>query len=59
MSLVKEKVIEAIKKLPDTCSIDDIMYEVYFITQVLEGIKDADDGNLTDHEEVRAEIKSW
>jgi len=34
--------IEAIKKLPDGCSVEDIMYQIYFVSQMLEGLRDAD-----------------
>lgn len=57
--MVKDKVIEAIKKLPDNCSVDDIMYEVYFISQVMEGMKEADTGKLVDHERIKQDVKSW
>lgn len=59
MNMVKDEVIEAIRKLPDNCSVDDIMYEVYFITQVIEGVKEADTGKLIDHEKIKSDVKSW
>ena len=45
MDTLKEAAIETIKKMPDGCSIEDILYELNFMSQVLEGIKDADNGN--------------
>ncbi len=59
VNALKEKAIEAIRKLPDDCTVDDIMYEVYFVAQVTEGMKEADQGLLIDHEKIQAEIKSW
>lgn len=52
MSTLKESAIETIKKLPDGCSIEDIMYELNFIAQVTEGIEDADNGRTMTTEEV-------
>ena len=46
MDTLKEAAIVTIKKLPDGCSLEDIMYKIDFIAQVMEGLKDADDGNL-------------
>ena len=43
MGLLKEVTIETIKRLPDECSLEDIMYEVNFVAQVLEGLKDAEE----------------
>jgi len=59
VSALKEKAIEAIQKLPDDCTVDDIMYEVYFVSQVIEGLTEADQGLLIEHEKVQSEIKSW
>lgn len=39
MVLLKEVTIETIKRLPDECSLEDIMYEINFVAQVLEGLK--------------------
>ena len=52
MSVLKEVAIETIKHLPEECSIEDIMYEINFIAQVLEGLKDAQDGKLLTTEEI-------
>jgi len=59
VSALKEKAIEAIQKLPDDCPVDDIMYEVYFGSQVIEGLTEVDQGLLIEHEKVQSEIKSW
>jgi hypothetical protein len=32
--------------LPDECSVEDIMYEINFVAQVMEGFKDAEEGRL-------------
>jgi hypothetical protein len=36
MALLKEATIEIIKRLPDDCSLEDIMCEINFVAQVLE-----------------------
>ena len=46
MSALKEASIEAIKRLPDNCISEDIMYEIHFIAQVMEGMKDAEEGRI-------------
>ncbi|HHT9154261.1 MAG: hypothetical protein HZA70_01130 [Planctomycetes bacterium] len=52
MGSLKEVTIETIKKLPDGCSLEDIMYEINFVAQVLEGLKDAEAGRLLTTEEL-------
>ncbi|RLD32413.1 MAG: hypothetical protein DRI73_07080 [Bacteroidetes bacterium] len=59
MDVLKEASINRIKQMPDGISIDDIMYEINFIGQVLEGIQDADDGNVISTEELLKETGSW
>lgn len=51
--------METIKKLPDDCSVDDIMYEINFIAQVLEGLKDAEQGRIITTEELLKRVDEW
>lgn len=46
MAQLKEVAIETIKRLPDECSLEDIMYGIDFVAQVLEGMQDAEAGRL-------------
>ncbi len=59
MDLLKETTIETIKRLPDGCSIEDIMYEINFVAQILEGLKDAEAGKLLTTEELLERVKQW
>ena len=59
MGLLKEITIEAIKKLPDECSLEDIMHEINFVAQVFEGLKDAEDGSLLTTEELLSRVERW
>ena len=52
MLLTKEKVIELIKSLPDDITVDDIMEELYFKSQVDEGLAQLDRGEGIPHEDV-------
>ncbi len=46
MTSLKEVTIETVKRLPDECKLEDIMYEINFVGQVLEGLKDAEEGRV-------------
>jgi predicted transcriptional regulator len=59
MDTLKESAIETIKRLPDSCTIEDIMYELNFVAQVVEGIKDADNGKTFTTDEVLEKIAEW
>ncbi len=59
MALLKDVAIETIKRLPDECSIEDIMYEIDFIAQVLEGLSDAEAGKILSTEELLERVEQW
>ena len=59
INLLKEASIETIKRLPDECTAEDIMYEVNFIAQVLEGLTDAEAGRLVSTDEILNRVEQW
>ena len=59
MASLKEVTIETIKRLPDECLLEDIMYEIDFVAQVLEGLKDAEGGRLLTTEELLKRAEQW
>ena len=59
MSRTKDKVIELIKALPDDVTVDDIMEEIYFKSQVDEGLAQLDRGEGISHEDVEKRMSRW
>ncbi|MBS1514852.1 MAG: hypothetical protein JSS63_07460 [Bacteroidetes bacterium] len=59
MTQLKELTIKTIENLPDSCTIDDIMYEINFVNQVMEGIKDADEKKYISTDELLQKVKEW
>ncbi len=59
MDSLKEATIEIIKRLPDGCSLEDIMYEINLVAQVLDGLKDAEAGRLLTTEELLNRVEQW
>ncbi|MHA1334659.1 MAG: hypothetical protein ACTSVV_00545 [Promethearchaeota archaeon] len=57
MKSIKEDIIEIIKKLPDDCTIDDIMYHLYVRKKILAGLIDIEQGKVIPHEKVMENIK--
>jgi len=39
-AVVKEEVIQLIEKLPDDCTVEDILYELYLMQKVDKGLQD-------------------
>jgi len=59
MDILKETAIATLKKMPDGCSLENIMYQINLVAQVLEGVKDAEEGRLISTEELLARIEKW
>jgi len=56
---IKQEVIRMIQFLPDEVTIDDIMAELYFKSQVDAGLKELDEGKGIPHEEVEKRMSKW
>ncbi len=52
-------VIEALQRLPDTSSIDDIRAEIEFIAAVRLGLEQADRGELVPLDQIEKKIEKW
>ncbi len=59
METLKAEAISAISKLPESASIDDIMYELYVIDKVKKGRDAAERGDTITIEELKREMQSW
>ncbi len=59
MSPLKEVTINTIKRLPDDCTLDDIMYEINFVAQVYEGIEHSENGRTISTDELMKRVETW
>ncbi len=59
MEKLKDTAIKAIKRLPDDATVDEILYEVYFVAQVQKGLKDAEEGRTISHEAATKRLRRW
>lgn len=59
MDALKDATIKTIKRLPDGCSMEDIMYEIDFIGQVLDGLKDGEAKRTISTEELLDRVQQW
>jgi hypothetical protein len=59
MENLKQEVIKAISKLPESANIDDIMYELYVIDKVKKGREAAERNDTISVQELKKEMQSW
>lgn len=59
MTNLKETSIELIKSLPDDSSVEDIMYEINLVGQVLDGLDDEQKRKTISTAELMQRIEKW
>jgi len=55
----KEMVLEAVRKLPDDSSIDEIADRIDFLAAIQKGFDQLDRGEGIPHDEVKKQLASW
>lgn len=58
-TMMKEEVIQLVERMPDNCTLDDILYEMYFKQKVDKGLRDIEEGRVVSHEEVTQRVAKW
>jgi len=53
----KQAVLDLLDKLPDDCTIDDVLYHLYVLQRVSQGLIEADSGELIPHAEVEEDLR--
>ena len=53
---VKERLLEAVRGLPEDATVEDAMECLYFLAKVEEGERQADAGQTLSHEEARKRV---
>lgn len=52
----KERVLEAVRALPDDATIEDAIERLYFLAKLERGLRQAEAGETVSHEEVRRRL---
>ncbi len=55
----KQKVLRAVKGLPENASYEDAMERLLFLSKVERGFKQADAGQTLPHDKVKQKMKRW
>lgn len=59
METVKQKAIQAISKLPETTTMDEIMYHLYVIDKVRKAQESVKRGEVISIDELKQEMEKW
>jgi predicted transcriptional regulator len=52
----KQKILDVIQRMPEDGTIDDAIYRLNLLKAVAEGLEDAEQGRVYDHDEVFDEL---
>lgn len=59
MLTAKQEVMELLKDLPDTSTLEEIQYHLYVRQKVQRGIQDVEEGRVYTQEEVEKRMEKW
>lgn len=59
MEMTKEQVLDAIRALPDTATVEDVIERLYVLLKIEKGLAQADAGDTLSQEEVRERMSKW
>ena len=57
--LVKEKVLETIRSLPDEFSLDELVERLILLEKINTGLQEVEDGKIMSQEEAKERMKKW
>lgn len=57
-SSLREYLTQFAQTMPESYSIDDVMYDLYVKKKVDEGLKDIEEDNVTSFEDIKAKFKN-
>jgi predicted transcriptional regulator len=52
----RERVLDAVRGLPDDATVEDAMERLYFLAKIEEGLRQAEAGETVSHDEARKRI---
>jgi hypothetical protein len=55
----REKVIDAIRELPQEFDMEELMEKLIVVEKVEQGLKQLDEGKTVDHTQVKEMVKKW
>jgi len=59
MSKVKQAVVDLVKALPDSCTLEDVQYQLYVRQKVDRSMRAAAAGRVHSHGQVKKRLAKW
>ncbi len=59
MGHVKKAVLDLVKQLPDSCTLEDVQYELYVRQKVERSMQAAAAGHVSSHAQVKKRLGKW
>ena len=59
MVVAKQEAQKIIQNLPDDCTYEDIQYHLYVVEKIKNGIKHAENGEVSSHEKAKQRMAKW
>ena len=59
MQTLKQEAVEAISRLPETASVDDMMYELYVLNKISKGQQASEQSDTISTDDLKKEAQSW
>lgn len=59
MATAKERVRQLLDTVDDGASLEEIQYRIYVLQKIEAGLRDAEEGHLISHEEVKRRMGKW
>lgn len=59
MRSAREEALESISRMPDTATMDDIMYRLYVLDKVRIGLDAAERGDVISNHDLKQEMDTW
>ncbi len=57
--MTKDKVLEAIREMPQEFDLEELIERLIIIDKVQKGMKELDEGKTVSHDQAKNIIKSW
>ncbi len=59
METMKKEALQSIEKMPDTATMEEIMYRLYVLDKIAKGREAVRQGKVISVEELKKEMRQW
>jgi len=56
---IKQATLDVVKSMPETSSVEDVMYQINLIAKAVEGVNDIKDGRTSTTSELLDKVNKW